>query len=392
MENLPKFLLQILEQFRIKNLIFWLSDLIVFLFKPKKFIKRFFRQKIKNQIIQLVFYTGILLLTYLIFFSFTDYLPVFRMFYMILLLTVPFVIINSFSFFVLHRKKFNLWKVFSFVYLSLTIFIIPSLILLKFFFLTENFSFVFFSNLCFVIALLYIMFFIWNTFSKSSIRIIGGYILNIIGLNLLFLVMGLVMRDPYSKLSSFDPIINEYNEYGKNIMNIRGKPYSLVEKTNMLDQTVVQGINFIDNDTLIHYDNAGLIIFRDNLRNNIKYIDSIKPALIFNRNKEIFSDLLMYSEVINDYFDTSPNSNYLIDEVVYISEIDSTVLMRKKEFIIEDKYFFHLDNYNKKLEELLDAIEYSTHPFIIYDFLLAPLKWSIDYFGIKTEEVRLFVQ
>lgn len=59
MDLLPKFLKDIIDNFNLEQVVLWIKEIFIFLFKPQKFVTLFYQQSIKKQINQLIFYTGL---------------------------------------------------------------------------------------------------------------------------------------------------------------------------------------------------------------------------------------------------------------------------------------------------------------------------------------------
>lgn len=373
MDLLPKFLKDIIDNFNLEQVVLWIKEIFIFLFKPQKFVTLFYQQSIKKQINQLIFYTGLLLLTFFSFGYGNSQQQFYKQLFIVFFISIPFVLINLCSFYFLSKIRSNVWKVFSFIYISWTFFLIPILVFSYIFLKTENYSFLFLSNAFNSIATIYSLFLIWSVFSDSILRIIFGYVLNIFLLNIFFLLIALVFRDPYSNTKNLDPILNEYEITFSQIKSFSGEPYSFRQSVNYEEKKIQNEIGFLDNDTLKYYGDEHIRILRNLYNNNIKYIDSVKPKLIFNRNREMVSDLSNHFKVMNSYFDYYPCDTCLVKHKKIIRRKDSVVIEVTKEYLIDKPYHKNYNMYQNKIDKIIKGNEYGTSPQLLLEFLLKPL-------------------
>jgi hypothetical protein len=389
MELIPKFLKNIIDDFKLENIIQWVEEVFIFLFKPQKFVTQFYSKEIKFQIHQIIFYTLTLLIFFFTFSNGSTPKEYYRFLFIVLFISVPFIIINFASFAILSKMTVKYWKVFSFIYITWTIFFIPILMFLSLFVMTENYSFYFISNVFSTIAVIYSLFIIWSVFVNSIFKIILGNITNIFFLNVLFLILGFVLRDPHSNTKNLDPIINEFESYTSGIKSFSGEPYSFKQEFDFKNKGVKNSIGFIQNDTLEYHDDESIAFLRKLYKKNIHYIDSIKSKIHFERNKEMFSDLAEHYKLIDSYFDYPQCDTCLVSVEKTFNRKDSSLIKYKREFIIDKPYFKHFNSYKKRLDDIVDANEYATSPQLLFDFLLKPLQYLVEFMDWDTERTTV---
>ena len=248
MEFIPKFINDIINTYSIENVITWLKEMCLFVLKPKKFISIYHSKKINGQINQLIFYSLVLIFVYFTFDYGSNSQEFYKLLFIVFFISLPFILINCASFSILLNSSFKFWNIFSFVYLAWLIFFIPSLILSYCFIRTENYTFYFLSNVFTLLGTIYSLFIVWNIFSNSILKIISGYILNILCLNIMFLLLAIIVRDSHSNVTDMDPIINENDYFMGEIKNFAGEPYSYIQEINYKEKSIKNYIGFIDNE------------------------------------------------------------------------------------------------------------------------------------------------
>lgn len=387
----PKFIIDIIDNYTINNIVSWSKELFIFFIQPKKFFINF-NNKIKDeQLKQLIYY---IILNLIIVFIVADYTKInepIKTFFSILFFSFPFLITNSLIFFILSKKTFSLWKIVSFLLLTLTILTIPMIIFMKIFIDNENYSFYFLSNLCAVIMLLYMLFLIWHILLQSTLKIFLGYTLNILFLNLLVFFIGFIFQDSYSKDSSLDPIVNEFNSIGSKIKNVNGKPYSYIERVNILEDGIQKEISYNVNGKIEYYDITDIAFIKNTLLQNVNYIDSTIPTLTFERNKSAYSDLSKYFGLMNSYFDNTPCDTCLQRYQIINRDIDSTIIDIKLEYIIDSTYLLPLVSFENKTNEIIRLNEYAASPFIIYNFIFKPIKLCRSFLGFDNSTKVVYI-
>ncbi|OHC84742.1 MAG: hypothetical protein A2546_00100 [Sphingobacteriia bacterium RIFOXYD2_FULL_35_12] len=385
---LPKFIINIINDFKIENVLSWLKELATFYILPIHFFKSLFRKDYKLQVYQIVFYTALAICLNIVLWK-TELVDNYKTIFSLILLGIPFIITNVLSVLIVGRSKSHLWTIFSFVYLVWLLLSIPSFVLLNLFVSTENYSFYFLSNLLMVLAFLFALFLIWHVLFNSLRKIVGGYVLNLLFLNLSYVIFSLIFFDSYSKTSSNDPIINELTEHLNEVKNFQGVPYTFVEESNPKLSYRNYKLSLINNDTLLYYNKNNTDFYRERSKENSLYLDSLNKIVKFNRNKEILSELSKFYKNISTYFKYPPCDTCLVKHVVYRSKTDSSIVLDRKEFIIDEPYIRPYRNFERKMEELSELNDFATSPCLAIGFLMRPIRYIVSLLGLKEVQVNM---
>lgn len=378
----PKFLKDIIDDFKLENILTWLKEFVYFFIAPKKYFKIFYNRDYKAQVYQIIFYTIISILANWLFFEKSELKDIYKTSFSVLLLTIPFIIANSLSVIIVSKKQFNFWKIFSFVYTCWLLYFIPSIICLNLFISTENYTFYFFSNILNLLAFLYCLFLIWHVFFERVKHIVFGYLLNIFIFNVSLVLLSLLFFDSYSKENTFDPILRELDMSLEKVQSYKGIPYTFVEEVFPKQKFKNIKLSFVKNDTVYYYGSKHILFFRELAKRNVTYLDSIQEVVMFRRNKVILIDLSKYYRNISTYFDYPPCDTCLVEHIVSRNRIDSSLISDKKEYIIDAPYLIPYENHETKIKELNKLSEFATSPGSIIGFLLSPVQLIVSFFGI----------
>lgn len=391
MNLLDKSLENILSTITLKKVSVWLKDVFYFLIKPPTFYKRYFSRSHKNQVYQILFYALLNALIYFTFGAGQSYQASFRLLFLILLASLPFIIVNSISFGLL--GKFNLWRISSYIIICILIFFFPILLLQNIFLQTENYTFAFLSNLCLAISIIYNLFIIHIASNKAIRKVILGFLLNVIVLNLMFLMLGLLTRDSYSKSHITDPIIGEYNTYAASIIALKGKPSNFIELYDLSTKTKIAFIGYSKEDSIQYYGPESIKYIRQNAMSNYNYLDSVLPEMHFKRNEEIYTDLKAHFSSLNSYFDSNPCDTCLVRETIFKDSVANSILLIRKEYLIDQNYIKHFENFENKRRSLYELDEYAYSPNRLLEVLFYPTDFIADVFNLKRDEqVTFFIR
>jgi hypothetical protein len=388
---IPKFITNITDNFKITEVLLWLKECFTFIFLPKKFFINFYKQPFLSQVYQTLFYIILNIGIALLVMNTSEIRYSVKFLFSFILFAVPFLISNSLSQFIINKKSFNLWKLTSFIIIVIVLCSIPLLIFSKIFLTTENYTFKLFANICSLIIFLYCMFLYWHVIFDKSLKIFLGYLLNIIFLNLSLIITSLIFRDSYSKQLTLDPIIEEFNQQVEGMNAYYGIPFSFsIEDTNE-ENIYKHKISFLNNDTLYYYGDAEITFMLNKSVENVKHIDSIKPLLIYKRNKETFSDLSMCFNSIHSFLIDKPCDTCLLDYQIISTKKDGTIDKFKAEFIVDSPYIQSFLNYEAKKKKIVSMSDYANSPFEVINILYKPTDWVFTIFGIEAEESSLTI-
>jgi hypothetical protein len=388
---LPKFLQNIIDGFKIDQVLSWSKEIIYFYIIPRRFFRTYFSKDYLTQVYQVVFYTIIFVgLNWLL--NKDDELKgIYKSAFGTLLLTIPFVGANCISLLIIARSELKLWKVFSFVYITWLLFIYPIIICGNLFFTSENYTFYFLINILNTIAFLYSLFLIWHVLFDKVRKIVLGYLINIVLINVSFVIIAIVLVDSYSNSKIGDPILNELQEVFTNIKTYEGKPYTYVEEYYPKIKSKNRKISFMKNDTAFYYEKNHVDYYKQLSENNSRLLDSLTFTVKFQRSKDILLELSQYFKLMSTYFDYPPCDTCLIEHIVYKSRRDSTIEMVRKEYIIDAPYLKHYKIYESKLKEINELYEYATSPQYLIGLLTMPTEFIFKLFNFEERQVDVSV-
>lgn len=389
---IPKFLSTVIDDFKIENVLTWLKEIIYFFIVPRRFYVNFYSKDYKQQIPQTVFYLAFTIFINWLLLGTGELKDVYRANLSMLFLTVPFVIANGTGLLLISQSKFDIWKVVSYLFILWTLYSVPIYFLAKMFATSENYTFYFLSNVLFTLNVLLSIFLFWHIVFQKVKHILFGYFWSILMFNLSLVIFSLLFVDTYSTSSSLDPIIEELTTNLENVKTYEGKPYTYVEETNPKIGYKNYKLGLLRNDTVFYYDKSHVDFYRNISKQNVNVIDSISQKLHFKRNKEIFGELSKYFKNISTYFDYPACDTCLIEHVVYRNKNDSTIVLDKKEFIIDEPYLKPYNNFEAKVNQLNELNDFATSPFYVYNVLISPVRYVTALFGFKEEEVNFNVQ
>ena len=379
----------IISKFTIKKISNWLKDIIIFILKPVRFQNEFNIKSREDQVIQIGFYALINVLAYFTFGAGQSYQNSFKLVFLIAIFSIPFVLINLFSFGLVYRFKFDIWAVVRYVFISTLIFFFPILIFQYAFISTENYTFLFLSNFCLLLLKVFNFFIIHSSYHKSIFRTFLGISLNIIILNILVFALGFFIVDSFSKSESRDPIILEYNFYAKNISGVGIHPHNLIEWKNQENSIKERIFGFKKGDSLEFFALNSMKYIEDTAKVKIKYLDSIIPKLHFERNKQIFKELRLYFIEISSIENVLKDKR-LVKNTIYQDSISKEIFSTSQEYLIDKIESQYIRNFNKKLEEYRDLEDYAYSPLNFLELLLYPLDFIINLFDIESVEIVTF--
>lgn len=393
MSYIPKFILNIVDSFSIRNIASWFKDLLHYLIAPRKFVLTYNSKTLENQISQLIFYICLNCLAYFIFGAGQTQHELYRYISVILFTSVPFIILNLSTFFIVSKNEFSLWKMVSYILIGNLIFFIPVPFFLHLYIENENYSFMFIVNIFFLLMFLYFLIFIWFGFFNRILKIFSAIVLNIFLFNVFYLVVGLSIKDSFSKAneSSMDPIVDEFNKHGQKIEYSTAKiiSYKSVRETATNIDSCYLEISI--NDTITNIDENGIKKLYGSLKKNQKYLNQEIPKMYFQRNKQMFESIKLYNKDL-ELFLKNPEK--------HISEIERTNYKYQKSHKIEfvtDKYIIskslskNLEKFNSKLKELEDAKDFASFPMTIVEKLLTPTYFVAEKFNLETDKSVQFL-
>ena len=247
--QLPKSFRDAIDNLKVEEVFSWMKETIYFLTSPKIFFSKLYQRSYLGQVLQLAFYSLVLVLISWFSFDNTELRLLLKPLFSILLLTIPFIILNTISLKLIDRKNYKFWKVLSFTYVTWILFTTPAVTFLSLFVANEIYVFYFASNFLSVTALFYSLFLIWYIFFDDISKIIYGYLLNILVINIFYILPSISPFDTYSKINTIDPILNELYRSLGHILTYEGKPFTRVEKIYLAKEEKVRGFSLLINDT-----------------------------------------------------------------------------------------------------------------------------------------------
>ncbi|WP_026706064.1 hypothetical protein [Flavobacterium soli] len=382
--DIPKFLKDIIDNISIANVFEWLAEIPLFLARPKYFYRLFIAKGLPHQASKVIFYTLLLLLVHFGFSS-PSYEAGYKAIYVILMLIMPFCIINSLTL-KLTNKYFVFWHIFSYCYIIGTLYFIPILIFSNLFLKTENYTFYFISNLTNAILFFSILFLLPIALTKNFKKAILAILLNICFVNVFLVSLGLIIKDNYSNVVDFDPIMNELFHITDDIKSYPGKPKYYRIEVDYDSNKTIRSICFEDNDTVKIYGPEHLKVLRELYRTNVKILDSLRPKLIFNRNKKISKKFSDHYKLFNTYFDYEPNPETIFRTEESISKKDKTLKKKVIFYEIEDVYFKNYYDFRKDIDDIVAMNDYATTPTYFFGIITYPINLILEYSDIKTTE------
>ncbi|MDP4283211.1 MAG: hypothetical protein Q8891_02215 [Bacteroidota bacterium] len=383
--KLPKFLSEIIDNFTIEKVLAWLKEMVKFYLLPKSFFKTFYQNSFKEQLNQIIFYTIFqVIVVWLLFTEFSGQ-DAFRIVLVVAITSIPFSIANLLSFYLVSKSKFNTWKIISCIYLIWLLLTTPSVFFLSIYLSSENYLFYTISNVVNATAFFYSLFLIWHVFFDRGLKIILGYVLNIIILNFSFLLFSILFFDSYSKIKTSDPIVEELTENSSELKGLPGIPTTFIEETNLTSHMSTKMITLISNDSILYQNLNNIEVYKEMVKDNKQYLDSVIPLSHFRRNKVILKEFLKYNNNLENFFSNPACDTCLIKHIVYYNPNDSSNVIDEKEYVIDKSYTQPLKDFQKKIKDLSELYNIANYPGTITSFLLEPSILLAKIIGLKSD-------
>ena len=141
-------------------------------------------------------------------------------------------------------------------------------------------------------------------------------------------------------------------------------------------------------NTLIHYDQKGVDLFRKIAKVNVKKIDSIRSKLKFKKTKKILDNLSKYFFLVGDMFDYPPCDTCLISGYK-IKLKDGTLVKDSRKYIIDSAYLKDRIIFDKKITEIYELKEKSESPAIVLSLITYPCYFIGEKLGKKTAKKNI---
>lgn len=386
MSYIPKFILNIVDNFSIKNIASWFQDLLNYLIAPRKFVLTYNSKTLENQISQLIFYVCLNCLSYFIFGAGQTQHELYRYISVILFTSVPFIILNVTTFFIVSKNEFSLWKIISYIFIGNLIFFIPMPFFLHLYIDNENYIFMFTVNILLLLMFLYFLIIIWFGFFNRAQKKIWGIIMNIFLFNTFYLAVGLSITDSFSKSneSSMDPIIDELNKHGQRIEFATVKIISFKSVREIATNSKSYYLEISINDTISNIDENGIKKLYGSFKKNQKYLNREIPKMHFERNKQIFESIKLYNKDLESFLENPKNQITEIERTNYKYKQSDKIEFVTDNCIISKSLSKNLDKFNYQLNELETAKDFSSSPITIVEKLLTPAYFVTEKLNLGT--------
>jgi hypothetical protein len=361
--KLPKSIQEFVDDTPVSKIGSWFRLLITFYTKPIKFFKCYYQQSIADQFKQWSLYTAFnVFLLYV--FAESEMRNSLRLIVSIFLMTIPMSMLLYITAIIVKVKHRIAIHSISFVFITIQLWQIPSMLFTLLFVRNEDFWFLFLSSSVSTYALFQVFFLFWSIEGLKISKVIASLAVSLIILNLFFCILSLIVTDHTDKNINSDPIIAELQYYLPDVKMTKGQPYSRIfnseNSSEMFDR-----ISLKSNDTIIYLGKPAYLSYRKMVKSNIKIINSILKKLKFDRSKEIFTSLQDYYSSLDVFFDSEPpfepyrkyNAFSYIDSVKVqtpVNEyvIDSTITNHYKEYLSKCEKLNEDDNFAYKSEFL----------------------------------------
>ena len=377
------FIQTFLDRLSPKQVLYWLVMIPLLFQDPRKFFSNYYAQKAEERLGQILIYSAILVLSLLILMPGT-YINLFKILLTGLFFSVALSIILSFIARILKVKRRNFLDILAYSYILSLYGLFFSFTFIIIFIKNEDYSFMFISHIFSNAFILAAIFGYWLIIKLKAIKVIYALLLTILIINVGMVALSLLSIDRSNDSPEMDPFIAEIEYYSDGLKEMGGIPYSR-------SITFERGIGTYDSlsimnparDTLTHYDQKGVDLFRNIAKVNVKKIDSIRSKLNFKKTKKLFDDLRNYFFLVGDMFDYPPCDTCFISGY-NIKLKDGTLLKDSRKYIIDSAYLKDRIIFDKKISEIYELKEKSESPAIVLYLITYPYYFIGEKLDKKT--------
>lgn len=376
---------KLLEYIGFDNLKEYSIDILDFYFKPKKFYKKFFVKELPEKILQIIYYSILIIaLGYILIENITikelakvTLYELSTLFWIILSLVLSELLISKFK-----KKKPRIQNIIFFTILAKLLIAPLQLVFFGMFLFKENYNYLFLSNLVVLLLTVYIFFYSAILFNSKNKFILLNIASNLIFINLLIFLVGKISMDDYTEY--------EY-PYGDRIMTERFKKGNVLKEIYTVPTHKIFYLFENKNDELFYlfstpFDTISTgsqersRIFKQNINYNLAVLDSTK--LKFKRNEQFFDDIT----VLNKKMDSALNQELTVifdkinvDDITEMFQVidEDSIPLYKKWVVKFPKEIIDLNDsiLNQQLE-LEERSRKTNYPIQIQSYLIPLAYWN----------------
>ena len=376
---------KLLEYIGFENFKEYSIDILDFYFKPKKFYKKFFVKDLPEKILQIIYYSILIIaLGYILIDDITikelakaTLYELLALFWIIISLVLSELIISK-----LKSKKPRIQNIILFTILAKLLIAPLQLVFFGMFLFKENYNYLFLSNLIVLLLTIYIFFFSAILFNSKNKFILLNIALNLIFINFLIFFVGKLSMDDYAEYEYpyGDRIITERLKKGNVLEEIYTVPthkiFYLFENKNP-ELFYLFSTPF---DTISTGSQERSRIFKKNITYNLTVLDSTK--LKFKRNEKFFNDITK----LNKKMDSALNQDLSkifdklnVEDITEASQIidEDSVPLYKKWVVKFSEQIIHLnDSILYQQLELEELSRKTNYPIKIQSYLFPFAYWN----------------
>ncbi|MBD1394164.1 hypothetical protein [Mucilaginibacter glaciei] len=384
--ELPKPIQNFINETPISKIGFWLQSLMTFYIKPLRFFTDFYSQNVSDRVKQCILYI-LLFIVIIVVFTGSETMETARIVISLFFITVPISTIIYLAATILRFDHLVAIRSISFSYISFLLWLTPAFLFTWIFIKNEDYTFLYIANIFNSVSIVFTFCFFWFIIHAKPLRILAAFCLSLILLNVLMFALSFInIGEERHDGIGFDPIVNEINGI---LPDLKSYPGIIYTRTTIVElgKKRIDSISILNNDTLTHFGQEGVNLYRHMAKINVRKIDSIIKVAKFNRTKHVLKPLRDFYFLINTYFDYPACDTCLIKSQVISNHKTGLVLKETKEYVIDDVYLQDFKKFEKNIKILEEDVNRANNPLTIPGVLLYPYYFVGDLLGKKTIHV-----
>jgi hypothetical protein len=368
----------------LKQALRWLTLIPTLFYSPRIFFDLYYAQPAKAKLSQVIIYSTILFLTMKIIFP-DENSDIFRVILFAILSCIVLSIILCLTAKIMMIARSSFLDILSFVYLLSLYGIFFSYIFLVLFLKNEDYTFMLISNIFTNSFMLAGILGYWIVIRLKFVQSVGAVVLTIAFMNISMVFLSLLAIDPSHDSPKMDPFLAEIHYFSEQIKEMGGIPFTR-SITYVSGESRIDSLSLMNSsrDTLVHFGQKGVDLFKLLAKENVKKLDSLKKNMHFKKTRDLFEHLKQYNLLTGSMFDYPPCDTCLVSSFDFLSE-DSVLIKSSREYLIDSIYLRDRIIFDRKINRIYELKDRAESPSIIISWMLSPYYIIGQKFGMKHE-------